>query len=79
MGWFYTWPSRCNQKIHVFLAEGLEKVSKQNLEATENIKIKIFSKDEIMLKLKNQELTSSVLLAALFYGYLMSTLNYKKI
>ena len=79
VGWFYTWPSRCNQKIHVFLTKGLEKVSKQNLEATENIKIKIFSKDEIMLKLKNQELTSSVMLAALFYGYFMSTLNYKKI
>ena len=67
-GWFYTWPSRCNQKIHVFLAKGLKKVSKQNLEVTENIKTKILSKDEVMLKLKNQELTSSGMLAALFYA-----------
>jgi ADP-ribose pyrophosphatase len=77
-GWFYTWPSRCNQKIHVFLAKGLEEVSKQNLEATENIKTKILSKDEVMLKFKNQELTSGGMIAALFYGYFMPTSDNKK-
>jgi hypothetical protein len=50
MGWFYKWSSRCNQKIHVFLAKGLEKVSKQNLEATENIKIKIKRRNNAKIK-----------------------------
>jgi ADP-ribose pyrophosphatase len=71
-GWFYTWPSRSNQKVHVFIAKGLEKVSKQNLDATENIKLKIISKDEIMLKLKNQEIRSAETISALFCGYFMS-------
>jgi ADP-ribose pyrophosphatase len=70
-GWFYTWPSRSNQKVHVFLAKGLEKVSKQNLDATENIKTKIVSKDEINLKLKNQEIRASDTISALFCGYFM--------
>jgi ADP-ribose pyrophosphatase len=71
-GWFYTWPSRSNQKVHVFIAKGLDKVSKQKLDATENIKLKIISKDEISLKLKNQEIRSAETISALFYGYLMS-------
>ena len=50
MGWFYKWSSRCNQKIHVFLAKGLEKASKQNLEATENIKIKIKRRNNAKIK-----------------------------
>jgi ADP-ribose pyrophosphatase len=72
-GWFYTWPSRSNQKVHVFLAKGLEKVSPQNLDATESIKIKIVSKDEIIIKLKNQEIRSAETISALFCGYFMSS------
>jgi len=74
-GWFYTWPSRCNQKIYVFLAKGLEKVSKQDLDTTENIKIKIVSKEEIVLRLQSQELTSGGMIAALFYGYFLPTVD----
>jgi 8-oxo-dGTP pyrophosphatase MutT (NUDIX family) len=33
MGWFYTWPSKSNQKSYLFLAKGLEKTSGQNLDA----------------------------------------------
>jgi ADP-ribose pyrophosphatase len=74
-GWFYTWPSRCNQKTHIFLAKGLEKVSKQDLDTTENIKIKIVSKEEMVLKVQSQELTSGGMIAALFYGYFMPTVH----
>jgi hypothetical protein len=70
-GWFYTWSSRCNQKIHIFLAKGLEKISKQDLDTTENIKIKIVSKEEMVLKVQSQELRSGGMVAALFYGYIM--------
>jgi protein subunit release factor A len=58
------------------LAERLQKVSKQNLESTEDIKTKILPKDEIILKLKNQEIRSAVTIAALFYGHLLS--NYSE-
>jgi 8-oxo-dGTP pyrophosphatase MutT (NUDIX family) len=75
-GWFYTWPSKSNQKTYLFLAERLQKVSKQNLESTEDIKTKILPKDEIILKLKNQEIRSAVTIAALFYGHLLS--NYSE-
>jgi ADP-ribose pyrophosphatase len=72
IGWFYTWPSKSNQKSYLFLAKGLKKVSKQNLDATENINTKIITKDKIMLKLINREIKSAGAVSALFYGYLLS-------
>ena len=72
MGWFYTWPSKSNQKSYLFLAQGLEKTSGQNLDAIENINIKIVTKDEIRLKLRNREIKNAGTVCALFYGYLLS-------
>jgi hypothetical protein len=57
------------------LAEKLEKISNQNLEETEKIKIKIITRDEIILMLKNQQILDAGMIAALFYGYL--TYNFK--
>ena len=54
MGWFYTWPSKSNQKSYLFLAKGLEKTSGQNLDAIENINVRSITKDEIRLKLRNR-------------------------
>ena len=71
-GWLYTWPSKSNQKSYLFLAKGLEKTSRQNLEAIENINIKIVTKDEIRLKLANREIKNAGTVCALFYGYLLS-------
>ena len=70
MRWFYTWPSKSNQKSYLFLAKGLEKTSRQNLDAIENISIKIVTKDEIRIKLKNREIKNAGTVCALFYGYL---------
>ena len=70
MGWFYTWPSKSNQKSYLFLAKGLEKTSRQNLDTIENIHIKIVTKDEIRIKLKNREIKNAGTVCALFYGYL---------
>lgn len=72
LGWFYTWPSKSNQKSYLFLAKGLEKTSRQNLDAIENINIKIVTKDEIRLKLRNREIKNAGAVCALFYGYLLS-------
>jgi ADP-ribose pyrophosphatase len=75
-GWFYIWPSKANQKTYLFLAKKLEKISNQNLEETEKIKIKIITRDEIILMLKNQQILDSGIIAALFYGYLADNLDY---
>ena len=48
-------------------AKGLEKVSKQDLGMTENINIKIVSKEEMVLKVQSQEQTSGGMIAALFF------------
>ena len=72
MGWFYTWPSKSNQKSYLFLAKGLKKASSQSLDAIENINTKIVTKDELMLKLINREIKSAGAVSALFYGYLLS-------
>ena len=72
MGWFYTWPAKSNQKSYLFLAEGLEKASRQNLDAIEDINTKIVTKDEIKLKLRNREIKNAGAVSALFYGYLLS-------
>jgi len=72
MGWFYTWPSKSNQKSYLFLAKGLKKGSSQSLDAIENIDTKIVAKDELMLKLINREIKSAGAVSAIFYGYLLS-------
>jgi ADP-ribose pyrophosphatase len=72
MGWFYTWPSKSNQKSYLFLAKGLKKASSQCLDAIENINTKIVTKDELMLKLTNREIKSAGAVSAIFYGYLLT-------
>jgi ADP-ribose pyrophosphatase len=72
MGWFYTWPSKSNQKSYLFLAKGLKRGSSQSLDAIENIDTKIVAKDELMLKLINREIKSAGAVSAIFYGYLLS-------
>ena len=72
MGWFYTWPSKSNQKSYLFLAKVLKRGSSQSLDAIENIDTKIVAKDELMLKLINPEIKSAGAVSAIFYGYLLS-------
>ena len=72
MGWFYTWPSKSNQKSYLFLAKGLKKASSQSLDAIENINTKIVTKEELMLKLINREIKSAGAVSAIFYGYLLT-------
>ena len=71
---FYTWPSKMNQKTHVFLAKGLEKTKEQNLEETEEIKVKRISKHELFARLKSQEIKTAGAISAFFYGYILDTM-----
>ena len=66
MGWFYIWPSKSNQKSYLFLAKGLEKTLRQNLDTMENINIKIVTKDEIRLQLRNRKIKMLALYAHSF-------------
>ncbi len=70
-GWFYTWPSKMNQKVHDFVAKELQKVSGQNLEEGEEIKVKIITKDELTSKLKSNEIKTSITISALLRGYFL--------
>ena len=70
-GWFYTWPSKMNQKVHVFVAKELQKVSGQNLEEGEEIKVKIVTKEELTSKLKSAEIKTSITISALLQGYFL--------
>jgi ADP-ribose pyrophosphatase len=72
MGWFYTWPSKSNQKSYLFLAKGLKKASSQSLDAIENINTNIVTEEELMLKLTNREIKSPGAVSAIFDGYLLS-------
>jgi ADP-ribose pyrophosphatase len=70
-GWFYTWASKMNQKIHVFLAKELEKVSEQKLEKTEDIKIKIVPKNVVIDKFfKKQEIKNAKTVTAFVYAFM---------
>ncbi len=44
---FYPFPSVCDQKVHLFIARGLEKVAEPNLDPLEQIAVKELSIDEI--------------------------------
>lgn len=70
-GWFYTWPSKMNQKVHVFVAKELQKVSGQNFEEGEEIKVKIISKDELTFRLKSNEIKTSITISVLLQGYFL--------
>jgi 8-oxo-dGTP pyrophosphatase MutT (NUDIX family) len=67
----YQNPSSFNNQAHTFLAVGVEKVSTQHLEESEDIKIMLMEPDEVFEKLKNQEFHQALMTAPLWkYFYL---------
>ena len=62
-------PSICDNITHCFLAEGVELVDKQHLDATEDIEVLLLSRDEFEAMLReNRQLQA--LMAALMWRYL---------
>ena len=60
-----------NQKVHVFVAKELQKVSGQNLEEGEEIKVKTVTREELTSKLKSAEIKTSITISALLQGYFL--------
>ena len=67
--WFYTWPGRATQKNFVFVAKGLNKIAKQNLEDFEYAKVYVISREKIIQEIKNGKIKSAITISALLHGY----------
>jgi len=59
-------PSAMNNLAYCFVAEGVEKVSGQHLEPTEDIDILLLTEDEVRRLLENDEIRQSVMAASLW-------------
>jgi ADP-ribose pyrophosphatase len=67
--WFYTWPGRATQKNFVFVAKGLNKIAKQNLEDFEYAKVYVISREQIIQEIKSGKIKSAITISALLHGY----------
>lgn len=55
-----------NNVCHCFLAEGVERISTQHLEPTEDISIHLLSTDEVRALLLNDEIRQALMAAPLW-------------
>jgi ADP-ribose pyrophosphatase len=67
--WFYSWPGRATQKNYVYVAKGLKKIAKQNLEDFEYAKVYVISREQIIQEIKNGKIKSAITISALLHGY----------
>jgi 8-oxo-dGTP pyrophosphatase MutT (NUDIX family) len=58
-------PAILNNHIYFYFATGCRKVSKQNLDAAEDIEILLYSEDEIIKMIKDGTINHSIVIAAL--------------
>jgi 8-oxo-dGTP pyrophosphatase MutT (NUDIX family) len=58
-------PGTMNNITHCFLAEGVERIGDQQLDASEDIEVYIFSKDEVRAMLERNEFMQSLMVAPL--------------
>lgn len=64
----YDNPSKDTNQIHLFLAEDVVKVGKQNLDITEEIEIILIPVDSVLEKITQGEISVAGSIAALFLG-----------
>jgi ADP-ribose pyrophosphatase len=69
-------PATSNNYMHMFLAKGGKKVSGQNLDATEDVEVLIFSVDEVKQMLRENAIVQSLHCTCIFYA--LSTLDLMK-
>jgi ADP-ribose pyrophosphatase len=67
INWTYTWPGRTTQKNFVFLAKGLKKIRKPNLEEFEYSKIRKLTRETIIQEIKSGNIKSSISISAILY------------
>ena len=59
-------PGACTNYSHTFLAIGVEKVSTQHLEESEDIRIELFSEEEVFDMLQRGEFHQAMMVAPLW-------------
>ena len=64
----------CTNYSHTYLAVGVEKISTQHLEDSEDIKIVLLDKDEVLRMLKNDEFHQAMMAAPLWKYFAMNKL-----
>jgi len=70
---FYDKPSKDTNRIHLFLAENVIKVSEQNLDITEEIEVILIPVETVFEKITQGEISVSGTIAALFLGLTFNT------
>lgn len=58
-------PTSMTNMTHCFVATGVEKVSDQHLDATEELEVHLLSRDEVLALLRNNEMIQSLMIAPL--------------
>lgn len=58
-------PTSMTNMTHCFVATGVEKVSDQHLDATEELEVHLLSRDEVLALLQNNEMIQSLMIAPL--------------
>jgi len=59
-------PGSCTNSSHTFLAVGVERVSTQHLEESEDIKIVLLEQEEVIRMLRNDEFHQAMMAAPLW-------------
>jgi ADP-ribose pyrophosphatase len=67
INWTYTWPGRTTQKNFVFLAKGLKKIRKPNLEEFEYSKIRKLTRETVIQEIRSGNIKSSISISAILY------------
>lgn len=58
-------PTSMTNMTHCFVATGVEKISDQHLDATEELEVHLLSQDEVQALLRNNEMIQSLMIAPL--------------
>ena len=58
-------PTSMTNMTHCFVAEGVEKISGQNLDDTEDLEVHLMSREDVLMLLKNNEMIQSLMIAPL--------------
>lgn len=63
-------PTSMTNMTHCFVATGVEKVSDQHLDATEELEVHLLSQDEVQALLRNNEMIQSLMIAPLLHFFM---------
>ena len=67
-------PSSMTNMAHCFVAEGVERIAEQHLDATEDMEVHLMSRDEVLGLIRDNEMIQALMIAPLL-RYFMGTLG----